>query len=138
MDNSKGIVNNSHFFAVVHISELVIVSFFAGSGQTEVATILLSVNRLFHLLPLSVILFSVYSWIYLTKHIVMRSIRTAPAKLPKSSLGALYAIDPNGNYQDIGEAASDIGGNFGKSWKPPVEDEYLIIAEFAGSASYDC
>jgi len=48
----------------------------------------------------------------------------------------LYAIDPNGNYQDIGESTSDIWGNFGKSWMPPVEGEYLIIAEFAGSNSY--
>jgi hypothetical protein len=48
----------------------------------------------------------------------------------------LYAIDPNGNYQDIGEATSDIWGNYGKSWMPPVEGEYLIIADFAGSASY--
>ncbi len=48
----------------------------------------------------------------------------------------LYAIDPNGNYQDIGEATSDIWGNFGKSWMPPVEGDYLIMAEFAGSAAY--
>jgi hypothetical protein len=48
----------------------------------------------------------------------------------------LYAIDPNCNYQDIGEVTSDIWGNYGKSWVPPVEGEYLIIAEFAGSASY--
>jgi len=48
----------------------------------------------------------------------------------------LYAIDPNGNYQDIGETTSDMWGNFGKSWKAPVEGEYLIIAEFAGTNSY--
>ena len=30
----------------------------------------------------------------------------------------LYAIDPNNNYQDIGEATSDIWGNYGKSWTP--------------------
>jgi hypothetical protein len=48
----------------------------------------------------------------------------------------LYAIDPNGNYQDIGETTSDMWGNFGKSWIPPVEGEYLIIAEFAGTNSY--
>jgi hypothetical protein len=48
----------------------------------------------------------------------------------------LYAIDPNGNYQDIGETTSDTWGNFGKSWKPPVEGEYLVIAEFEGTKSY--
>jgi hypothetical protein len=48
----------------------------------------------------------------------------------------LYAIDPNGNYQDIGVATSDMWGNYGKSWKPPVEGEYLIMAEFEGTKSY--
>jgi len=48
----------------------------------------------------------------------------------------LYAIDPNGNYQDIGEATSDIWGNFGKSWKPNDEGQYLIIAEFSGTKAY--
>ena len=48
----------------------------------------------------------------------------------------LYSIDPNGNYQDIGETTTDMWGNFGKSWKPPVEGEYLLIAEFEGSNSY--
>jgi hypothetical protein len=48
----------------------------------------------------------------------------------------LYAIDPNGNYQDIGETTSDMWGNFGKSWIPPVEGEYLIIAEFSGTKAY--
>jgi hypothetical protein len=48
----------------------------------------------------------------------------------------LYAIDPNGNYQDIGYATADSAGNFGKSWVPPVPGEYQIVAEFAGSASY--
>ncbi len=48
----------------------------------------------------------------------------------------VYAIDPNGNYQDIGTTTSDMWGNFGKSWMPPVEGEYLIIAEFAGTNSY--
>jgi len=48
----------------------------------------------------------------------------------------LYSIDPNGNYQDIGEVTSDLWGNYGTSWKPPVPGEYLVIAEFEGSASY--
>jgi hypothetical protein len=48
----------------------------------------------------------------------------------------VYAIDPNGNYQDVGETTSDIWGNYGINWKPPVEGKYLLIAEFSGSASY--
>jgi len=48
----------------------------------------------------------------------------------------LTAIDPNGNYQDIGEAVTDIDGNFGKMWQPPVPGEYHITATFEGSESY--
>ena len=48
----------------------------------------------------------------------------------------LGAIDSNGNYQDIGEATSDLGGNFGKSWMPPVEGDYTIMATFEGTESY--
>ncbi len=48
----------------------------------------------------------------------------------------VYSIDPNGNYQDIGEATSDIWGNYGIDWKPPVEGKYTVIAEFQGSNSY--
>ncbi len=48
----------------------------------------------------------------------------------------LSAIDPNGNYQDIGEVTSDMSGNFGMSWKPPVEGDYMIMATFEGSESY--
>jgi hypothetical protein len=59
--------------------------------------------------------------------------------MPEDAQGVtvkLYAIDPNNNYQDIGEVTSDIWGNYGKSWTPPVEGDYLVIADFAGSASY--
>jgi outer membrane protein assembly factor BamB len=48
----------------------------------------------------------------------------------------VYSIDPNGNYQDIGEVTSDIWGNYGIDWKPPVEGKYIVMAEFSGSASY--
>jgi len=48
----------------------------------------------------------------------------------------LTSIDPNGNYQDIGEVTADIWGNFGTSWVPPVPGDYIIMAEFEGSASY--
>jgi len=48
----------------------------------------------------------------------------------------LTAIDPNGNYQDIGEVTTDLNGNFGKMWQPPVPGEYHITATFEGSESY--
>ena len=59
--------------------------------------------------------------------------------IPKDAKGVtvkLTAIDPNGNYQEIGEVTSDLWGNFGKSWNPPVPGDYFVVAEFEGSASY--
>ena len=48
----------------------------------------------------------------------------------------LTATDPNGNYQDIGYATSDIGGSYGITWTPPVQGTYQIKATFEGSRSY--
>jgi len=48
----------------------------------------------------------------------------------------LTAIDPNGNFQDIGYATTDIHGNFGISWTPPVPGVYHVTATFEGSKSY--
>ena len=59
--------------------------------------------------------------------------------MPKDATGVkvhLTAIDPNGNYQDIGYATADLNGNFGKMWTPPVPGEYHITATFEGSESY--
>jgi len=48
----------------------------------------------------------------------------------------LTAIDPNGNTQNIGTATTDISGNFGLLWTPPVAGQYQIKATFAGTNSY--
>jgi hypothetical protein len=48
----------------------------------------------------------------------------------------LTAVDPNGNFQDIGTATSDIAGSYVISWTPPVPGIYTITATFAGSNSY--
>ncbi len=48
----------------------------------------------------------------------------------------ITAIDPNGNWQDIGNVTSDIDGNFAVMWTPPVSGLYKITATFAGSNSY--
>ena len=59
--------------------------------------------------------------------------------LPEDAKGVtvkLTAIDPNGNFQEMGEAVTDINGNFGKMWNPPVSGEYYITATFEGSESY--
>jgi hypothetical protein len=59
--------------------------------------------------------------------------------IPNDAVGVkvhLTAIDPNGNYQDIGVVTSDKSGLFKKSWTPPVPGEYVITASFEGSESY--
>jgi len=48
----------------------------------------------------------------------------------------LEAIDPNGNYQNIGTATSDAFGNYGFTFEPEVSGQYLIMATFYGSDSY--
>jgi outer membrane protein assembly factor BamB len=48
----------------------------------------------------------------------------------------LTAIDPNGNFQDLGTAVSDSLGNFAVSWIPPVPGLYTVTASFEGSKSY--
>ncbi len=48
----------------------------------------------------------------------------------------LTAIDPNGNYQDIGIATSNALGNFAFVYNPPVPGLYTVTATFEGSNSY--
>jgi hypothetical protein len=48
----------------------------------------------------------------------------------------LTAIDPNGNFQDMGTATSDSLGNYAISWTPPVPGTYKVTATFAGTESY--
>ena len=58
---------------------------------------------------------------------------------PTDAIGVevnLKAIDPNGNYVQIGNATSDMYGNFGLPYTPEVPGTYQIIASFAGSNSY--
>ncbi len=48
----------------------------------------------------------------------------------------LTAIDPNGNFQDIGTTVADINGKYGITWTPPVPGTYHVTATFEGSDSY--
>ncbi len=79
----KGLLTIASFFALALISEFIIVSFFAGSGLTEVISFL-PISPLFHLLPLGVILFLVLSWMYLIKHIISKPYRTVSSKKTKT------------------------------------------------------
>lgn len=48
----------------------------------------------------------------------------------------LTAIDPNGNFQDIGNATTNDLGNYALAWTPPVAGMYTVTATFEGSNSY--
>ena len=48
----------------------------------------------------------------------------------------LTALDPNGNYQTIGQTTSDASGQYAFMWTPPVPGVYSITATFSGSNSY--
>ncbi len=48
----------------------------------------------------------------------------------------LTAYDSNGNFQEIGTTTSDVYGNYGFTWTPPIEGTYQITAAFEGSNSY--
>ena len=48
----------------------------------------------------------------------------------------LTAIDPNGNFQDIGTATSNMLGDYAIEWTPPVPGLYTVTATFDGSKSY--
>jgi hypothetical protein len=48
----------------------------------------------------------------------------------------LTATDPNGNYQDLGTATTDVNGKYGLSWTPPVPGVYHVTATFETTNSY--
>ena len=48
----------------------------------------------------------------------------------------LTAIDPNGNFQDIGTTVSNDQGSYAITWTPPVPGMYTVTATFEGSNSY--
>jgi len=48
----------------------------------------------------------------------------------------LTAIDPNGNYQDLGTVTSDANGNYVFAYNPEHTGIYKVIANFEGSESY--
>jgi uncharacterized protein YfaS (alpha-2-macroglobulin family) len=60
--------------------------------------------------------------------------------MPTSATGvpvSIDAVDPNGNYIHIGNATSDITGNYHYTWTPPnIPGTYTIIASFSADNSY--
>ncbi len=59
--------------------------------------------------------------------------------IPTNATGvpvSLAAIDPNGNYINIGTATTDLTGAYGTMFTPQVPGTYQIIATFAPTNSY--
>ena len=73
---------------------------------------------------------SMQSWM---EYVYMQQIK--PANITGINVH-LTATDPNGNYQDMGTVTSDIDGNYGIAWNPPVPGLYKVKAIFEGSNSY--
>jgi hypothetical protein len=48
----------------------------------------------------------------------------------------LEAIDSNGGYKYLGTTTTDMYGNYGFTFQPETEGQYMIIATFEGSKSY--
>ncbi|MEM2098472.1 MAG: PQQ-binding-like beta-propeller repeat protein [Candidatus Bathyarchaeia archaeon] len=50
---------------------------------------------------------------------------------------SLDAVDPNGNWQHIGDVVTDgLTGTFGYMWKPEIAGKYTVTATFMGDDSY--
>ncbi len=48
----------------------------------------------------------------------------------------LSVLDSNGNYREIGRVVSNSDGFYTLNWKPDIEGQYTVFAEFGGSESY--
>jgi hypothetical protein len=60
-------------------------------------------------------------------------------ELPMDATGVpvtIDAIDPDGNFFNIGTTTSDMAGLYSYMWEPEDEGKYTIIATFEGSDSY--
>lgn len=69
--SQKGLLTLGSFVAIALICEFFIVNFFAGSGLAELSTDILAAGLLYAVLPAVVIIVLVYSWVHLTKHVVL-------------------------------------------------------------------
>jgi hypothetical protein len=49
---------------------------------------------------------------------------------------AIYVLDSNGNYRNIGNTTSDANGFYSLQWTPDIPGKYTVIASFDGSESY--
>jgi outer membrane protein assembly factor BamB len=49
---------------------------------------------------------------------------------------SLDTLDPNGNYVHIGDATTDLTGQYRLGWQPEIEGTYTIIASFYNTEAY--
>jgi len=49
---------------------------------------------------------------------------------------AIEVINPKGEYENLGTTTTDTSGNYGFSFKPTLEGDYMILVTFFGSDSY--
>jgi len=59
--------------------------------------------------------------------------------MPENATGVpvtIFATDPNGNTDQIGEVRTDSSGNYYLKWAPAMEGTYVINAVFQGSDSF--
>jgi hypothetical protein len=58
---------------------------------------------------------------------------------PVSATGvsvSLDALDPNGNFVHIGDATTDLTGQYSFGWQPELEGKYAVVASFYSTGAY--
>ena len=69
--SQKGFITLGSFIGIALVCEFFIVTFFAGSGLTNLSSNILVASSLYLILPVVVIIVLVLSWIYLIKHVLL-------------------------------------------------------------------
>ena len=49
---------------------------------------------------------------------------------------AIYVLDSNNNYRQIGTATTNANGMYTLTWKPDISGNYTVYAKFAGTNGY--
>lgn len=82
--SQKGLITLGSFIGIALVCEFFIVTFFAGSGLTNLSSDILVASSLYIILPIVVILVLVLSWIYLIKHVLHGPRIVTSIKTPKA------------------------------------------------------
>ena len=82
--SQKGLITLGSFIGIALVCEFFIVTFFAGSGLTNLSSDILVASSLYIILPIVVIIVLVLSWIYLIKHVLHGPRIVTSIKTPKA------------------------------------------------------